>query len=445
MLNRFVLRFVSLCACVWFAVFLLGCGASYEIKPTASSLPSQAEMDRLAVPADLLAKLNRILAESGKTAENERPDPRYIAQSDSRYTSVEDRLVLALLQWGVDKYVDSKQPAKAPEPAPVVAAKPLTLEDPRVQFAEGTVAGALVGAVPLGSVGADVAIELHILPNGTYWAQVGRACGEIGIGLAQIAVACTGVGAGIGMSGTGGGAAVGIVLISESLVIGYNGLLTTANGFRHAQQLAHEGPPSAPDVATPELLRPPRKPATQAPVAAAPPPKPAAPTAPTQTTTKTVHKGPNGEIIKTVTKTGDNVTTSRPKKAPSPQPTGQTSGPGKPVPNTAKPSPAEGWRVGDDIYKPTAKGEAPNWSTVRARYWKNEATKSYAAERYGGAENVERMKRGLAPQKYNEQKGGWESMDLSHEPTPAREGGTSVVPRWPQDHANIDPHRRPGY
>ncbi len=316
-LNRLFLRFVALFACVWVASLTTGCGASYEIKPTASSLPSRAQVEaeaaRLAVPADLLTKLNAVLAESGKTAENERPDPRYIAQSAGRFANVEQKLVFALLQWGVDKYVESKQPAKAPEPAPVVAAKPLTREDPRVQVALGAVGGAALGAVPLGSVGADVAIELHMLPNGTYWGRVGRVCGEMAVGLGQIAVACTGVGAGVTMSGTGGGAAVGLPLIAESLVIGYNGLLTTANAFRHAQQLAQEGPRSAPDVATPEMLRPPRKPTTPAPVAAAPAPKL---TAPTKTTTKTLHKGPNGEIIKTVTKTGDNVTTSRPKKAP---------------------------------------------------------------------------------------------------------------------------------
>jgi len=102
------------------------------------------------------------------------------------------------------------------------------------------------------------------------------------------------------------------------------------------------------------------------------------------------------------------------------------------------------WRVGDDIYAPTATAGAPNWNTVRARFWKNEATSGEAAQRYGAA-NVERMKRGLAPQRYNDQKGGMESMDLSHEPTPARNGGTNVVPRWPQDHAKVDKYRRPGY
>lgn len=50
------------------------------------------------------------------------------------------------------------------------------------------------------------------------------------------------------------------------------------------------------------------------------------------------------------------------------------------------------------------------------------------------------MRRGLAPQRYNPDKGGIESMELSHEPIPQRDGGTKVVPRWPQDHAAIDPY-----
>lgn len=67
------------------------------------------------------------------------------------------------------------------------------------------------------------------------------------------------------------------------------------------------------------------------------------------------------------------------------------------------------------------------------------------AVRKWGTSNVERMRRGLAPQRYNPRKGGMESMDLSHEPIPRRAGGTRVVPRWPEDHAAVDPFRRPGY
>ena len=102
-----------------------------------------------------------------------------------------------------------------------------------------------------------------------------------------------------------------------------------------------------------------------------------------------------------------------------------------------------GWKLGDDIYTPTKNG-APSWKTVRNRYWKNEAGKPGAVDKWG-ADNVARMKKGNAPQRYNADKGGMESMELSHEPIPARDGGRAVVPRWPQDHAAVDPFRHPGY
>lgn len=92
----------------------------------------------------------------------------------------------------------------------------------------------------------------------------------------------------------------------------------------------------------------------------------------------------------------------------------------------------------------TAKGNAPSWTTVRTRFWKNEAASSGAAKKYG-AENLERMRRGRAPQRYNADKGGIESMDLSHEPIPFRNGGKDFVPKWPQEHAATDPFRYPGY
>ncbi len=105
---------------------------------------------------------------------------------------------------------------------------------------------------------------------------------------------------------------------------------------------------------------------------------------------------------------------------------------------------ANGWRVGGDVYAPTATGKEPSWSTVRARFWKNEASKAEAGQKYSEA-NLLRMKRGLAPRRYNAEKGGLESMELSHEPIPQRDGGKAFVPRWPQEHALMDPYRRPGY
>mgnify|MGYP002078841803 CR=1 FL=1 len=101
-----------------------------------------------------------------------------------------------------------------------------------------------------------------------------------------------------------------------------------------------------------------------------------------------------------------------------------------------------GWKVGDDIFKPTSKGNEPAWSTTRERYWKNEAAKPNAEDVYDGKANVERMRRGRAPQKYNPRTGKVESMELSHEPIPKRLGGKDTVPRWPDDHAKVDPRRR---
>lgn len=103
-----------------------------------------------------------------------------------------------------------------------------------------------------------------------------------------------------------------------------------------------------------------------------------------------------------------------------------------------------GWKLGDDVFSPTKAGNDPAWSTVRSRFWKNEANEPMAGDQYG-ATNVDRMKKGLAPRRYNRQKGGWESMELSHEPVPFRLGGQSVTPRWPQEHALFDPYRYVNY
>ncbi len=120
------------------------------------------------------------------------------------------------------------------------------------------------------------------------------------------------------------------------------------------------------------------------------------------------------------------------------------SGGVKPSGQIDKPPVKRGWKVGDDVYNQTAKGNDPSWSTVRSRFWKNEAAAPSAANTYG-QENLDRMSKGLAPQRYNADKGGIESMELSHEPLPARDGGKNFVPRWPQDHAAVDPYRKPGY
>ena len=53
-----------------------------------------------------------------------------------------------------------------------------------------------------------------------------------------------------------------------------------------------------------------------------------------------------------------------------------------------------GWKVGDDITNLTKAGKDPSWTTVRQRYWKNQAlTNTMEMD----ADNLARMRKGLAP------------------------------------------------
>ena len=53
----------------------------------------------------------------------------------------------------------------------------------------------------------------------------------------------------------------------------------------------------------------------------------------------------------------------------------------------------KGWKVGDDVASLTRAGNTPSWSTVRQRYWKNEAF--YNPSKYPN--DISRMEKGLAP------------------------------------------------
>ncbi len=99
-----------------------------------------------------------------------------------------------------------------------------------------------------------------------------------------------------------------------------------------------------------------------------------------------------------------------------------------------------GWKPGDSIINRTKSGNVPKWSTVRKRYWKNEAlaqkinpTKSYSEE------NLKRMEKGLAPQR--KVNGQVESMELHHDPAQKDGGLFDFVEVWPDQHAKLDPNR----
>ena len=98
-----------------------------------------------------------------------------------------------------------------------------------------------------------------------------------------------------------------------------------------------------------------------------------------------------------------------------------------------------GWNLGDDITNVTKAGNAPSWSTVRQRYWKNEA---YLNPDNYTASNLARMQRGRAP--LVELDGTYYSMELHHI-VPRHSGGSNaysnLIQVTPWEHAAIDPYR----
>lgn len=107
----------------------------------------------------------------------------------------------------------------------------------------------------------------------------------------------------------------------------------------------------------------------------------------------------------------------------------------------------KGWKVGQPKENLTAKGNVPKWDTVRTRHWKNEALK----HRQGSPkknlnyelteENLARMEKGLAPQKYNNDLKKWESIELHHDPARKDGGLFDFIEVTPQEHADMDPSR----
>ena len=99
---------------------------------------------------------------------------------------------------------------------------------------------------------------------------------------------------------------------------------------------------------------------------------------------------------------------------------------------------AKGWKVGDPINNLTSAGKEPAWSTVKARYWKNEA--HYNSKLYSEA-NLKYMKGGNAPH-YSK------SIDVSKElhhingrKIKDPHNKNNLLQVWPWEHADIDPYR----
>ena len=106
--------------------------------------------------------------------------------------------------------------------------------------------------------------------------------------------------------------------------------------------------------------------------------------------------------------------------------------------NKAKDVAKVGWKVGDDISKLTRAGNVPSWSTVRQRYWKNEALTNFKAY---SPENLLRMSQGRAPLTLNTINGKMYPMELHH--PNGRKGSDlfNFIQVTPWKHAEIDKYR----
>lgn len=101
------------------------------------------------------------------------------------------------------------------------------------------------------------------------------------------------------------------------------------------------------------------------------------------------------------------------------------------------------WKRGDSIDKPLPDGRNPEWGTVQSRYWKNRYEASRNSGEFNQA-NLDRMRRGTAPQDLNPRTGNWESRELHHV-NPQRAGGSNeplnlreLTPDW---HGEVDSFR----
>ena len=106
--------------------------------------------------------------------------------------------------------------------------------------------------------------------------------------------------------------------------------------------------------------------------------------------------------------------------------------------NKAKDVAKVGWKVGDNISNLTRAGNVPSWSTVRQRYWKNEALTNY--KEYS-PEDLLRMSQGRAPLALNPNNGKMYPMELHHPNGRSGDNFFNFIRVTPWEHDILDPHR----
>lgn len=318
----------------WLAYLVLvtslwGCAGPYEIMPSASGLPSSAQVEadrvRYAIPKDLRARLDAAVAESLKVPQNLGANRQFVAQMPDPRLQMQQMLLQTVLDWAAEKppedrlTLQTRQMQAVPRYEVIkpdaTEEQPSTLNNQKVEFSAGAAAGAVIAGVPLGPFAADVAIELRVLPKGTYYGRVGRVCGEFVSGVVQMWIGCTGISGGVGISGTGGGSVMGIPLVMGSYAILATGTSSALHAVKEAGQLWREGPP--PEEPAPQsevkLLNKPKPAKPTQPATEAAPAKPTQPATPVETQTTTFDRTTG---VTTSTKPSGTTTVTRPRQAP---------------------------------------------------------------------------------------------------------------------------------
>ena len=87
----------------------------------------------------------------------------------------------------------------------------------------------------------------------------------------------------------------------------------------------------------------------------------------------------------------------------------------------------KGWKLGDNVTNLTKAGNTPSWSTIRSRYWKNEALLN--SHKYTDPNDISLMKKGKAPIGYDSK-----PMELHH--PLGRKGGDNLFIFYPMHHTD---------
>ena len=212
----------------------LSCPETFEVLRAPEDVDDGESrlMTVVRISTDVHRELSSMVEQTCKTAALEGTDRLYVGQQIGTMRPI----VLGRTNAQFDARIrDILGIERIPEPQP---SGPRSLSRQLMDTTEGQALGGFgrggaTAVIPGGTLVKDLAIEAGLLSEGTRTSRIVEACVELGVGVAQIAVGCTGIVAGTGMTGTGGGAPVGVPVLVGSLVLTTAGTVNVCNRIRH--------------------------------------------------------------------------------------------------------------------------------------------------------------------------------------------------------------------